>query len=122
MIIHKSTKDYETRVGEPNSNFGNYEDIFIVDDSSEIANKIIKNYPFYDFVLDNNGYLIDITPTERPIVQEQPKEPTEIELIQEDNANLVFQNAVQDMNIKTLQDENADLLFRLALLEVGASV
>ncbi len=122
MIIHKDSKSYETRSSKPNSNFGDYENVFVVPDGSELANKIIQNAPYFDFVLDPNGELTDITPTERPTLQEEPKEPTELEVIQEENANLVFQNAMQDMNIKTLQDENADLLFRLALLEVGASV
>lgn len=79
LIIHKESKGIETRGGFPNSNFGEYENVFIVDDSSELAQKAEQYSPFMDFVLDENGELIDITPKEKP--SEPPQSPTEAERI-----------------------------------------
>lgn len=39
--------------------------------------------------------------------------------LQKENATLLFQGAMQDMNIQALQDENAEILFRLANIELG---
>jgi len=72
MIIHKSTKSVETSSISTNKNFGNYENVFVVDDSSELGQKILINQPYFDFVLDNDGNLIDIIPIERPPQQPQP--------------------------------------------------
>ena len=66
MIIHKNTKSIEILSGFPNENFGDYENVFVVDDTSELAQKIKENAPYLEFVLDAVGNLIDITPTEKP--------------------------------------------------------
>ena len=81
MIIHKGTKSVETRSGKPNENFGNYENVFVVDEGNELGKKILDNTPYFDFVLDDNGGLINIIPTERP--PEPTPEPTELELLKE---------------------------------------
>lgn len=78
MIIDKANKGFQTRSDIQNENWTN-DDVFIVDDSSELALKVTQYYPYYDFILGVDGDLIDITPTERPI--EQPKQPTETELL-----------------------------------------
>lgn len=39
--------------------------------------------------------------------------------LQDENADLMFQNAMQDMSIATLQDENAELMFAIANLQLG---
>lgn len=49
------------------------------------------------------------------------EEIKQVELLSDENADLIFQNAMQDMNIKTLQSENADLMLRLAMLETGGT-
>lgn len=76
MIIY-SSKGFEVRSDKPNSDWtGNA--LYVVPDGSELAKKIISNYPYYDFVTDENGNLIDIEPTERPEEPEpQPEEPTD---------------------------------------------
>ena len=66
MIIHKSTKSVETSSIRTNENFGNYENVFVVDDSSELGQKILINQPYFDFVLDSNNNLIDVVPIEKP--------------------------------------------------------
>ena len=63
------------------------------DEGQLLAKKIRDNNPYFDFILDGNGDLIDIGPTERPA--EPPPEPTEIEILQE-------KVAMQDMVIEEL--------------------
>lgn len=65
MIIFKQTRGFQSRSDKPNENWTD-EDVFVVEDGTDLAKKIIANYPYYDFVLDKEGNLIDITPTERP--------------------------------------------------------
>ena len=66
MIIHKSTKSVEISSISTNENFGNYENVFVVDDSSELGQNILINQPYFDFVLDSNNNLIDVVPIEKP--------------------------------------------------------
>jgi hypothetical protein len=75
MIINKETKMFQTRSDKPYENWTN-DDCFVIPDNSEIAQKIIGFYPYYDFVLDEEGNLIDIVQIEPPtnILAEQEKE------------------------------------------------
>lgn len=80
MIVGKTTKDYVERMDLPNTNWAG-EDYYLVDSNSELAEKIRENHPYFEFVLDDDGSLIDITPTERP---EQPED--ELMTLEELNA------------------------------------
>ena len=67
MIVNKIHKNYIDRKKYPNTNWtGDNENYYLVDSNSELAKKIRENAPYFDFVLDEKGELIDITPTERP--------------------------------------------------------
>lgn len=77
MIVFKDTKGFQTRNDKPNENW-TILDVYIVEDGSELANKIMENYPHYDFVL-SDGALVDITPTERP--EPEPEEMSEVEVL-----------------------------------------
>lgn len=46
----------------------------------------------------------------------------QVESLADENAELIFQNAMQDMAITGLQNENADLMFKIAMLEANANV
>lgn len=81
MIIYKNPISILTRSDLPNENWTNETDVFVVDDNSELGRKILQHAPFFEFVLGEEGDLIDITPTERPTAPEP--QPTEIELLQE---------------------------------------
>lgn len=68
MIINRITKSYVERSDKPNENWATDKSAYyLVDSNSELATKIRDNAPFMDFVTDNNGNLIDVTPTERPV-------------------------------------------------------
>ena len=47
---------------------------------AEIEEKIIKLYPNFDFVLDGDGNIADVTATEPVPVKEIPEPPTNAEL------------------------------------------
>jgi len=93
MIIHKTTKSVETLSSKPNENFGNYENVFVVDDTSDLGQRILENSPYFDFVLDSIGNLIDIVPIVKPL--ETPLPPSEIEMLRleqtQQNEDLISQ-------------------------------
>ena len=53
---------------------------YVVPDDSEIAEKIKTLYPNFDFVLDNDGNIADVTATEPVPVDTVPEPPTNAEL------------------------------------------
>lgn len=74
MIIFEN-KGFQTRSDKPNSDWtGNA--LYVVPDGSMLAQKVMENYPYYEFVLDEAGKLIDIAPTERPEPEPEPIMPT----------------------------------------------
>ncbi|GEM_PF-2463664 len=73
MIIFKDNS-YQTHSGYPDIDWTG-EAKFVLHDDSELANKIKSLYPYYNFVLDDKGNLIDIVATEQP----PEPEPTEEE-------------------------------------------
>lgn len=71
MIVY-ANKGYETRSDKPNEDWtGNA--LYVVPDGTELAEKIVQLYPYYEFVVQD-GALIDVQATERP--PEPEPEPT----------------------------------------------
>lgn len=61
MIINKKTKEIQTRYDKQNENWLNdNENFYLVDDNSDLAQKIKKFYPFFEFVLDEKNVLVDV--------------------------------------------------------------
>lgn len=58
-------------------------------------------------------------PTVTPVLQ--PSLSESLQALSDENAQLLMQNAMQDVSIATLQDENAELMMRLAMLEMGGT-
>ena len=91
MII-RHDKSYETNSLFPNINWYKSEDNYIVDETTEegklLAQKVIENSPYFEFVLDNNGNLVDVIPTERPPQPVQP--PTTEERLQMVEDTILF--------------------------------
>ena len=80
MILFED-KGFETRSDKPNEDWTK-EALFVVEDNSELANKIIANYPYFDFML-KDGMLFDVNPTEKPPAPIFPEVPTYEERIVE---------------------------------------
>ena len=115
MIINRITKSYVERSDKPNENWATDKSAYyLVDSNSEFAEKIRKNAPFFDSVLDEKGELIDITPTERP--PEPEPEPTLEEVVAE-QAKTIAQQA----EIITEQQEQLNMLTE-CMLEVSEYV
>lgn len=65
MIIYKDNKGFEQRSDKPNENWTE-ENVFVVEDGTELANKIMQAYPYYNFITDTSGDLIDVEVLENP--------------------------------------------------------
>ena len=62
MILYKG-KQFITNSEHPNDDWiGNAD--WVIPDDSELAEKIIRLYPNFDFVFDDNGKIADVTATE----------------------------------------------------------
>lgn len=85
--------------------------LYVVPDGTELANKLLQYAPYYDFVLDENGQLIDITPTERPNPPQD--EPTDLQKTQ---AQVEKNLASSMLNAALLEDAINDLDNRLTAL------
>lgn len=81
MLVNKLSKGFQTRSDKPNSNWLNDDNYIVVPDGSPLANKIIKLFPRYDFVLDENDNLIDVV--EIPKTQEEINQERENEILTE---------------------------------------
>lgn len=75
-MIVRQDKIYEQNSMYPDSNFTDHLNVFIIDETTgagrALAEKIINNSPYFNFILDPGGNLIDITPTERPLQIQLP--------------------------------------------------
>lgn len=98
MIVRKD-KTYETRSDKPNENWYEEEDNYIVDETTEegriLAQKIIENYPYFDFVFDDKGNIIDIIPTGRPDPGPVIPEPS----LEEKNNLQIAQNTAETLEV-----------------------
>lgn len=72
MIINKKTKSILTRSDIPNGNW-THEACYVVDDESELSQKILKHFPNIEYVIENDK-IVDVT------ILEVPKEETEKEI------------------------------------------
>ena len=75
MVVYKN-KSYVTNSKYPDSDFMGNAD-FVIPDGSELAEKIIRAYPYFELVFDGEN-LVDIEKTERPPAPPEP--PTNAEL------------------------------------------
>ena len=78
MILYNN-KHFATRSDRPNDDWVGNAD-YVIPDGSELAEKIIRMYPNFDFVLGDDGNIADVTATEPVPVEEIPEPPTNAEL------------------------------------------
>ena len=78
MIIYKN-KSFVKSEKYPNTDWiGNAD--WVIPNDSELADKIIRLYPNFEFVLDDDGNIADVTATEPVPVETVPAPPTNAEL------------------------------------------
>ena len=75
MVIFKDRR-FITNSEHPDDDFVGNAD-FVIPDGSDLAEKIKRAYPYFEFVFDGEN-LVDIEETERPPVPPEP--PTNAEL------------------------------------------
>ena len=75
MILYKD-KNFITNSEHPNDDWVGNAD-YVIPDGSELAEKIIRAYPYFDFVFDGEN-LVDVVKTECPPAPPEP--PTNAEL------------------------------------------
>lgn len=76
MVLYKD-KRFATRSDAPDTDFMGNAD-WVIPDGSELAEKIIRLYPNFEFVFDDKGQPIDVTETEPE--PSPPAPPTNAEL------------------------------------------
>ena len=83
MLINKIDKSYQTRSDAPNFNWLKSKDWYVVPDNSELAEKIILLCPRFDFVVNDNGELIDVIeiPKTQKEIDSERAEVIKLELI-----------------------------------------
>ena len=62
MVLYKD-KRFATRSDAPDTDFMGNAD-WVIPDGSELAEKIIRLYPNFEFVFDDNGQPVDVIETE----------------------------------------------------------
>jgi hypothetical protein len=78
MIINKLNKSYQTRLDMPNTNWMD-DSWYLVADSSPLAIKVQQLFPCFDFVVNENGELIDIIEIEKTEEEIKQEKITEID-------------------------------------------
>ena len=86
MVLYKD-KRFVTRSDVPDTDFMGDAD-FVVPDDSELAEKIIRLYPNFEFVFGDNGQPVDVTETEP-----EPKPPE----ITTEQRMTAMENAVEEI-------------------------
>lgn len=79
MVVFKD-KHFKTRSDRPDDDFMGNAD-YVVPDGSELAEKIMEFYPYFEFVFDGDGNISDVVATEpQPAPEKPPEPPTNAEL------------------------------------------
>ena len=86
MVLYKD-KRFVTRSDAPDTDFMGDAD-WVIPDDSELAEKIIRLYPNFEFVFDDNGQPVDVTETES-----EPKPPE----ITTEQRMTAMENAVEEI-------------------------
>lgn len=102
MIVFKE-KNFEIRSDKPDEDWtGNA--LYVIEDDTELANKILQLYPYYDFVL-KYGKLVDVVEIEKPpladIEKQKVYDALSIQYIHEkysyDEENKIMREYLSDM-------------------------
>lgn len=118
MILYKD-KRFVTRSDAPNTDFMGNAD-WVIPDGSELAKKIIRLYPNFEFVFDDDGQPVDVTETSEPIneVISQKK----IELSEECEKTIVSGVDVGDAHYSLTIEDQANILAWMAVAQTGKAV
>ena len=118
MVLY-SDKHFITNSEHPNDDWMGNAD-WVIPDGSELAEKIIRLYPNFEFVFDDEGNIIDVAETSEPIdkVISQKK----AELSAECERVIVAGVDVGDAHYSLTIEDQANILAWMAVAQMGKSV
>lgn len=117
MVIYKN-KCYATNDEYPDSDFMGNAD-WVIPDDSELAEKIIKLVNF-DFVLDDDGNLVDVKETSEPIENVASQKKSELSV--ECEKAIISGVDVGDAHYSLTIEDQANILAWMAVAQTGKSV
>lgn len=118
MILYND-KRFITNSEHPNDDwFGDAD--YVIPDDSELAQKIIRLYPNFEFVFDDDGNIADVIETSKPIdkVISQKK----VELSAECEKTIVAGVDVGDAHYSLTIEDQANILAWMAVAQTGKAV
>lgn len=118
MVLY-SDKRFISNSDHPNDDWVGNAD-WVIPDGSELAKKIIRLYPNFEFVFDDDGQPVDVTETSEPIneVISQKK----IELSEECEKTIVSGVDVGDAHYSLTIEDQANILAWMAVAQTGKAV
>ena len=118
MILYKD-KNFITNSEHPNEDWVGNAD-YIIPDGSELAKKIIALYPNFDFVLDDDGNLVDVVEINEPIENIISKKKAELSTDCE--KAIVAGVDVGDVHYSLTIEDQANILAWMAVAQTGKAV
>ena len=118
MILYND-KRFITNSEHPNDDwFGDAD--YVIPDDSELAQKIIRLYPNFEFVFDNNGNISDVVEISEPIDKVISQKKTE--LSDECEKVIVAGVDVGDAHYSLTIEDQANILAWMAVAQTGKAV
>lgn len=102
MIIFED-KRFQTRSDKPNEDWTD-EALYVVEDGTELANRIQSLYPYYDFVLDSNNKLIDVIEVEKlqiTMSQQEKREQAYETMTEKEDGTILIEWEEQAITVDT---------------------
>ena len=118
MVLYKN-KNYITRSDAPDTDFMGDAD-YIVPDDSELAQKIIRLYPNFEFVIGDDGNISDVVETSEPINEVISQKKSELSA--ECEKTIVAGVDVGDAHYSLTIEDQANILAWMAVAQTGKAV
>ena len=118
MVLYKN-KNYITRSDAPDTDFMGNAD-YVIPDDSELAQKIIRLYPNFEFVFDDDGNISDVVETSEPINEVISQKKTELSA--ECEKTIVAGVDVGDAHYSLTIEDQANILAWMAVAQTGKAV
>ena len=118
MILFKN-KGFTTNSDHPNDDWiGNAD--WVIPDGSELAEKIIRLYPNFEFVFDDDGNIADVVETSEPINEVISQKKSELSA--ECEKTIVAGVDVGDAHYSLTIEDQANILAWMAVAQTGKAV
>ena len=85
FVIIRNDNSYVQNEMFPNSNFLGADNVTVIDDNSELADKFIRLFPYGKIVTDDNGNVVDVidnTPDPAPVPDPAPTDHERLEALE----------------------------------------